>query len=256
MLASVPSVRVNEVSLEYQWWGSPSEHPPVLLLHDALGSLKAWGELPARLAEAADCRVYAYSRQGYGGSDPLTGPLPRDYIEREALDVLPRVREALHLEDATLVGLQEGASIALVHAGGGSMATRAVAAITPLLFVDEVTRRGIEALARQYSSSPMRESLSRTGSDQEKTFLQWTRLWTSPAFASWQIDDFVRGVTCPVLAARGDRDEFTSEAQVERLSRLGHDVEVVTLPGCRHMPHLDKPGVLTTTLADFLRKVP
>jgi pimeloyl-ACP methyl ester carboxylesterase len=246
----VSSIKIQGVSLEYQWWGDPSERPPVLLLHEALGSVRGWGAWPSRLAAALGRRVYAYSRQGFGASDPLEAPLTPDYVQREALDVLPRVRRALQLEgDLVLVGLHDGAAMALVHAGGATLPVEAVAAVTPLVLVDETTRSAVWSL----SSTP--PALARTQSDQDRTISQWVSLWTSAHFTAWNIDDFLAGITCPVLVARGDADDFTSAAQVERLSRLVRTAEAVHLPGSRHMPHLDKPGALTTALAAFLHRL-
>jgi pimeloyl-ACP methyl ester carboxylesterase len=244
----VPSIKVNEVSLEYEFWGSESGHPPMLLLHDALGSAKGWGEWPARLAASVGCRVYAWSRQGFGDSEPLNGALAPDYVQAEGLDTLPLVREALGLlDEVILVGHHDGAAIALVHAGGGSLPVRAVAAISPLLLVDEVTRAAIWSLSR---TPP---SLTKSDSNQDRTVSQWARLWTSLAFAQWNIDDFLRGITCPVLAARGEKDEFSSSQHVDRLASLVRDIHTVRLAGCRHMPHLERPGVLTTALTAFLQ---
>jgi pimeloyl-ACP methyl ester carboxylesterase len=175
-------------------------------------------------------------------------PLAADYVQSEALETLPLVREALRLDGELIIaGLHDGAAMALVHAGGGTMPVKAVAAVTPLVLVDETTRSSLWSLSR---TPP---ALAKTSSNQASTLSQWAALWTSAGFSQWNIDDFLRGVTCPVLAARGDKDEFTSPAHVERIKRLVRDVQPVTMAGCRHMPHLDKPTLLTETLAAFLR---
>ncbi|MEW5737762.1 MAG: alpha/beta hydrolase [Myxococcota bacterium] len=244
------TVTVNEVSLEYEWWGSPSERPPVLLLHEAMGSVKAWGDFPRLLAEALRCRVYAYSRQGAGRSEPLIDGLGPDYLEKEALEVLPALRETLRLPEVVLVGVQEGATIALVHAGGAVAPTVAVAAIAPVLFVEPALRESIEGMMAQFVS--VGASVFDAPSDPQKTFAAWSRLWRDPARDAWQVDDFLRGITCPTLLARGDVDEFTTQAQLDRASALIHDARLVSLAGCRHLPHLEKPGVLTEALTWFL----
>lgn len=249
--ANVATIAVNEVSLEYEWWGSPSERPPVLLLHEALGSVKAWGEFPRLLAEAMGCRVYAYSRQGCGRSEPLLdGRLGADYLEKEALEVLPALREALHLDQVVLAGVQEGGTIALIHAGGAVTPTVAVAAVAPILFVEPALRDSIEDLMSQFIS--VGSSVFDAPSDPQKTFAAWSQLWRDPSRAPWQVDDFLRGITCPTLLARGDADDFTTPAHLERASALVHDAQLVTLAGCRHMPHLEKPGVLAEALTWFL----
>jgi pimeloyl-ACP methyl ester carboxylesterase len=246
----VATITVNEVSLEYEWWGSPSDRPPVLLLHEAMGSVRTWGEFPRLVAEALGCRVYAYSRQGAGRSEPLLDGLSADYLEREALEVLPALREALRLPEVVLVGVQEGATIALVHAGGAGAPTVAVAAIAPILFVEPPLRAGIEAMMAQFVSagSPAFDGPS----EPHKTFAAWSQLWRSSARDDWQVDDFLRGITCPTLLARGDADAFTSPLHIERASALIHDARRAILAGCRHLPHLEKPGVVTEALTWFL----
>jgi len=243
------------VSLEYEWWGSPSERPPVLLLHDALGSVRAWGDVPRRLAEASERRVYAYSRRGAGGSESLEATeLPTDYLELEALEVLPALREALRLPEVVLVGLGEGATVGLVHAGGAASPTRAVAAISPILFAEPTLRASIDALEKQFAAGG--HVVSTGSSDPEKTFAAWCRLWRSPARDAWNVDDFLRGVTCPTLLARGDQDEFSAPEQQERASQLLHEAQLVSLAGCRHLPHVEKPGVLVEALSWFLGQLP
>ena len=251
----VATVTVQDVSLEYEWWGSPSERPPVLLLHEAMGSVKGWGEFPRLLAEALGSRVYAYSRQGSGRSESLEDDkLAADYLEHEALEVLPALREALRLPEAILLGVQEGATIALVHAGGAAATTTAVAAIAPVLFVEPALRASIETMMSQFVA--VGSSVFDAPSDPQKTFAAWSQLWRDPSRDSWQVDDFLRGITCPTLLARGDADEFTTQAQFDRASELIHEAKLVTLAGCRHLPHLEKPHVLAEAMAWFVQQLP
>jgi pimeloyl-ACP methyl ester carboxylesterase len=242
----VPTVSVLEVSLEYQWWGPAAdrEHPPILLLHDALGSVRGWGAFPERLAQALQTRVYAYSRQGYGASEPLTEALPRDYLEREALDVLPALREALRLDDLVLLGHQEGASIALIHAGGAAMETRGVVASSPFIFADAPTLEGIAGIVARAGTPALQAQLVETTSEQDKTVWGWGSLWTSKAMKGWNIEDFVRGVTCPVLALRGQTEVLTSRAQGERLCDLCRTVDAGELLECGDDAPREQPEVL------------
>lgn len=248
----MPSIRVNEYSYEYAWWGSGEEKAPLLLLHEAAGHAKGWGEFPRRVAEATDRRVYAYSRLGWGESEALPSPLSAGYLEREALDILPELRSALRLDEVILVGFQEGASISLIHAGAASMPVAGVVAISPLLFVDDALKAEVKKLRQR----GLPESLESTASDPERTFAQWATLWTGPAFASWQMDDFARGVTCPVLGLRGENDGFTTPGHLERLGTLIKHLEPVTLAGCRHAPHFDKPAAVVTAVSAFVRALP
>jgi pimeloyl-ACP methyl ester carboxylesterase len=113
------TLAVREGTLETAWWGpGPSEAPTLVLLHEGLGCVELWRDVPERLAAATGWGVFAYSRFGYGRSDLTTLPRPMDYMQREAFTVLPQVLYAAGIEQAVLVGHSDGGSIAAVYAGG------------------------------------------------------------------------------------------------------------------------------------------
>jgi pimeloyl-ACP methyl ester carboxylesterase len=87
------------------------------MLHEGLGCVALWRDFPAKLAAASGCGVFAYSRAGYGGSDPVALPCPLDYMSREARFSLPTVLNAIGLKRGILLGHSDGASIAAIYAG-------------------------------------------------------------------------------------------------------------------------------------------
>ena len=54
------------------------------VLHEGLGCVAMWRDFPARLAAATGFGVCAWSRAGYGQSDPVALPRPLDYMTRES----------------------------------------------------------------------------------------------------------------------------------------------------------------------------
>ena len=77
---------------------------PVVLIHGWPLSGQAW-ELQVPVLEAAGCRVTAYDRRGFGGSDkPQTG-----YDYDVLANDLQRVMDHCALQDVTLVGFSMGA---------------------------------------------------------------------------------------------------------------------------------------------------
>ena len=76
----------------------PGEAPTIVMLHEGLGCVALWRDFPAKLAAATGHGVFAYSRAGYGGSDPVELPRPLDYMSREARLSLPAVLEAIRFE--------------------------------------------------------------------------------------------------------------------------------------------------------------
>jgi pimeloyl-ACP methyl ester carboxylesterase len=113
-------LQVGDGRVETGWWGpGPDEAATLVLLHEGLGSVALWRDVPARLAAATGWGVFAYSRLGYGGSDGVTLPRPMTYMQDEALLVLPEVLLAAGIRRAVLVGHSDGGSIAAVYAGSG-----------------------------------------------------------------------------------------------------------------------------------------
>ena len=83
---------LGDVRLEYVSHGTTNpDAPTFVLLHEGLGCVGLWGDFPERLATVSGARVVAYSREGYGASDPVALPRPLDYMQRHASEVLPRV---------------------------------------------------------------------------------------------------------------------------------------------------------------------
>ena len=64
--------------------------PPVVFLHEALGSIGQWKTFPRQLCETLGCEGFVYERRGHGSSDPLTGPRRIDFYHEEC--ETPRVR--------------------------------------------------------------------------------------------------------------------------------------------------------------------
>jgi pimeloyl-ACP methyl ester carboxylesterase len=60
------------------------------------------------------------------------------------------------------------------------------------------------------------------------------------AVAHYDFDQW-RGMTCPVLATRGDSDVFTPSSDLARLATIVPQVQLVTIPGCGHFANLEQP---------------
>ena len=82
---------IGNASLEYKWLAPQSaDAPTIVMLHEGLGSVGLWGDFPEKLREATSAGIFVYSRAGYGQSSKVALPRPLDYMQREALDVLPK----------------------------------------------------------------------------------------------------------------------------------------------------------------------
>src|SRR5450631_4772989 len=91
--------------LEYRMIGPrPDAAPTLVMLHEGLGCVGLWGDFPDRLQAATGAGVFVYSRCGYGASSPTKLPRPLDFMEVEALDVLPKILDAIGFRRGLLLG--------------------------------------------------------------------------------------------------------------------------------------------------------
>lgn len=252
----MPFVTCAGHSLEYEWLGTAAAGRPALVfLHEGLGSIRQWRDLPAQLAAATGCRALVYSRYGYGQSDVLREDRAGvRFMHREALASLPALLEALAIERPILVGHSDGASIALIHAGAGHP-VRALALMAAHVFVEPICVDSIRKAAETFASTDLGARLGKYHRDPAKTFHLWADAWLDPAFLDWNIEEYLPGIECPVMAIQGEDDEYGTMEQLERIRRgVRGSCELVKLPACGHAPFRDQPERTLAALTGFVRE--
>ena len=247
-------VEINGHRIEYADIAARRDGAPTLiLLHEGLGSLTMWRDFPVRLAHATGCRTVTYSRWGYGRSDRFPSPRDPRYMHREALDELPALRAALAIDDPVLVGHSDGASIALIHTGSRRWKVRGLILEAPHVFVEDVSIAGIEEAKHAYESDDLKRRLARYHADVEGVFRGWNDIWLSAAFRDWNIEEYLPGVNCPVLAIQGIDDQYGTVAQVNAVARgVKGSFEKLLLEDCMHAPHRDQEADSLAAMAGFL----
>lgn len=253
-------LRIHGRRLEYAVWpgaAAAADAPTLLLLHEGLGSVAAWRSFPADLAARTSWRVAAYSRRGYGGSDPAPRPWPPRFMHDAALDELPQVLDALGVDRPVLFGHSDGGSIALLAAADHPDRVRALILEAPHVFVEDVTVAAIAGLREAYAAG-LRDRLRRVqGDNVDAAFQGWSEVWLSAAFRDWNIEAALPRVRCPVLLFQGDRDEYGTLAQVEAIARgVGGPVHTAILPACGHAPHHHQRGPVLDQVDAFLKRLP
>jgi pimeloyl-ACP methyl ester carboxylesterase len=233
----VDFIAIQGRRLEYQF--EPTGAPVMVFLHEGLGSIAMWKDFPQACARNAGCDALVYSRFGYGWSDPLDGQRRVDYMHHEALKTLPELLDQLRIERPILLGHSDGASIALIYAGGAGREVRGVIAMAPHVMVEPKGIAGIEAVTRDYQTS-LRAKLARYHAHPDSAFRGWSDIWLSPEFRTWNIEEYVRRIACPVLAIQGVEDEYGTMEQLERIAKAAPQTEILALDGCGHAPHRDQ----------------
>ncbi|MGC4120265.1 MAG: alpha/beta hydrolase [Myxococcales bacterium] len=241
------------LSLEYREHpATRPERPALVLLHDGLGCAASWRDFPEKLAARTGCRTLVYSRPGYGKSDAYSTPRTRDYLQREAREVLPRLLTALAVERPVLVGHSDGGTIALLFAAAFPAMPRGVVAMAPHEFVEEKTLAGIRETCRQWQTTDLREKLARYHPDPARVFADWSETWLSPGFREWNIEQELSAIRCPVLAIQGADDEYASLRQIQVIAERVPGTELLELSECRHSPHRDQPEAVLSAIAAFV----
>ena len=249
----MPFVVAGGHRLECAWFGAElNRSQPIVMLHEGLGSLALWKDFPHQLAAATERAVLAYSRLGYGRSDPLAAPRGVDFMHVEALQTLPSLIDALGVREPVLFGHSDGASIALIHAARARRPVAAVIALAPHVFVERYGLDSIAAARRAYLESDLRSRLSRYHDDVEGAFWGWNDIWLHPDFADWNIEALLPEIACPVLAIQGLDDEYGTIEQLDRTGRGVRHLRRVELAQCGHSPQRDQPQAVLTATARFL----
>ncbi|MEJ7733105.1 MAG: alpha/beta hydrolase [Polyangiaceae bacterium] len=228
--------------------------PTLVFLHEGLGSVSAWKDVPDQLAEATGFGALVYSRAGYGASDPVTLPRPLDYMVPEGEVVLPEVLAAAGVERAVLVGHSDGASIAIVHAGSAPRpGLLGMVLEAPHVICEDRSVAAI-ALAREaYRDSDLREKLARHhGDNVDLAFRGWNDAWLDPGFRAMDLVPWAERARVPALLVQERDDPYGTTAQITLLERaLGARAETLLLDGDGHAPHKDLPEVVLPAIATF-----
>lgn len=244
--------------LEWQHWGpAPDAAPTIALLHEGLGSLGLWRDFPERLAAATGLGVTAWSRAGYGRSDPADLPRPMDYLTREAVQALPEVLAATGFREGVLMGHSDGATIAAEYAGRvEDPRIRGIVVMAPHFFTEPHGLAQIAVARGAYLSGDLKARLARHHDHPDVAFHGWAGTWLNPDFAGWNIEDVLDRLRVPVLAIQGKGDQYATLRQIEVIrSRAPVPVDLLALDDCRHAPHQDQPERVLAATAAFCARL-
>jgi pimeloyl-ACP methyl ester carboxylesterase len=240
--------------LEAVAYGAPPDQAPtIVMLHEGLGCVALWRDFPAELAAGTAWGVLAYSRAGYGNSDPVDLPRPLDYMTREALLSLPAVFEAIGFQRGILLGHSDGASIAAIYAGE-PFADRVdgLVLIAPHVFTEEPGLASIAEARRDYELGDLRAKLAKYHADVDCAFRGWNDAWLDPRFKAWNIEDAVGRWRVPALLIQGADDQYGTLAQIRAIeARSPAPVTSLMLHACRHSPQTEQPQASLDAIVRF-----
>lgn len=111
----MPEVTLDSHCIYFEWQGDFSEgRETAIFLHDSLGAVDSWKELPQRLGAAPGLNALVCDPWGYGKSVPRA-EFPFACLEAE-VPQLVKLLDRCRLGSVHLVGHGDGGSIALLLA--------------------------------------------------------------------------------------------------------------------------------------------
>src|SRR3984957_3125532 len=257
-LAPSGFLTIGASDLEYRMIGpSPDDEPTIVMLHEGLGSAGLWGDFPDHLQAATGACVFLYSRAGYGASSPVTLPRPLDYMQIEALEVLPKLLDTIGFRRGLLVGHSDGASIAAIYAGGsGDHRIRGLALIAPHFVVEDISVAAIAQIKQAYETTELRSKLKRWHNDVDNAFYGWNGAWLDPKFRGWDISEYLAYIRVPVAILQGADDQYGTIRQIEIAQQECYcPVDVTIIPGAGHAPHREAPEATLHAISEFADRI-
>ena len=257
-LADQGFLELGRMRLEYRMIGPRPDAAPILvLLHEGLGCVAGWGSFTQELAAATGAGVFAYSRAGYGSSSPASLPRLLSFMHEEALDVLPRMLDAIGFRRGILVGHSDGASIAAIYAGSiQDHRGRGLVLMAPHFFTEDM---GIAEIARTrtaFETGSLRAKLARWHADPDNAFHAWCGPWLDPEFRKWDLSDELAHIRVPILIVQGEDDQYGTVRQIEVAQQECYcPVDVALLPKTRHAPHREAPEATLRASSEFVNRL-
>jgi len=251
----MPYVALDDYRIYYEEQG---QGPPLILLHNATGSTRDWRRVAPLLA-AGGYRVISYDRRGFGRSDPLPEPDWSMAYLRESRDELLAFMDALRLDRAVLIGNSDGATIALLAAAQAPHRVMAVVAESPHMWYEKPTLLpAFEQFQVTLGSYPrFWRAMQEAHGDQAQDVVQrWYRRWTDPAFYSWNEQEVLPQIKCPVLIIHGIEDKYFALSHSQEIAKRLSNAHLRVYENAGHVPHLETAHAYAQDVIDFLKTIP
>lgn len=228
-----------------------------VFLHDGLGSVDSWRDIPHRLTLETGIDSIIYDRRGYGRSSSYSFIASPNYLKEEALQILPEILKNFNIRVPILIGHSDGATIALIFSGLYSDIKSIVVSIAAHTFVEKLTIEGINKTIWNYKFSDLKSKLEKYHFNKtDNIFNSWSSTWLTKEFISFNIFDYVKKIKSPILLIQGENDEFGTIAQVKSIKDLSAGfTQSLIIPDCGHFPQVSHKDVVIPNIINFVEKI-
>lgn len=236
---------------------------PLLFLHDTFS--EPWGAVHDRLAQHYDVIVPVHP--GCAGSTDLEDIESMEDLVFHALDVCAALQLAT---PPLLMGTSLGGWLA------AEWAVRYSHMLRGMILVDALGLRVPEAPAVDILRLDPAQMRAVLFADPASTLAQqrlpdvpppeameaWLRARHTLARFAWQFPDnpklrrYLYRVRLPTLVIWGAQDGFLSTAHAQAYQQGIHGAELVLLPQCGHLPHVEQPALFVDTVLTYVARLP
>lgn len=251
------TIKVDDFTIYCKTFGEPyfdKNESCIILLHDALGSVAQWKNFPILISEKLKIPVIAFDRINYGKSDFKGELRTENYLEKAAKnEVHLSIEKVYRNKNIILIGHSDGGSIALVYASLFPKNVKAIIALAPHVLVEELTIVGIRKTEGELQSSQLAQRLEKYhGVKNEYLISGWTKTWSLMYSKNWNLYDYLKRISCPILLIQGHLDEYGSIFQLNQIKKLvTSEVKIAMIDDCRHFPHKEKTEEVINLIFDF-----
>ncbi|PLW92334.1 MAG: alpha/beta hydrolase, partial [Marinilabiliales bacterium] len=181
-----------------------------------------------------------------------------DFLQKEALDVLPELLEKLnlHKKKIILIGHSDGGSIAIMYASKFGENVAGLVVMAPHVLIEDWSLKGIHSAIDAYKNKDLRERLIKYhGENTDSMFNSWVNIWTTEEGHHWNIEDFLPGITAPLLFIQGENDNYGTVVQQNSvINGVSGYAEGLMIPDIGHFPHLESKNLVLDKIHEFIQK--
>ncbi|OYT16020.1 MAG: alpha/beta hydrolase [Bacteroidetes bacterium 4572_77] len=211
----------------------------IVLLHEGLGSVAQWKDIPQKIYQNTDYQVLVYDRSGYGISSMPKADYPSDYLRYEAQIMLPELLNKLSIKKCALFGHSDGASIALLFAAYFPQRCSYVFSEAAHVVIEDISRQGISRVRKIYTKKLQKPLQKYHGEKADWVFYHWADTWLHKDNHQWNMIEELKNISCPLVAIQGDKDEYGSPYQLALIQDNCTLAQTHLLKDCGHIPHFE-----------------
>ena len=265
----------DNVKLHYEEAGKGT---PIIFVHEFAGDFRSWE--PQMRHFSRRYRAVSYNARGYPPSDVPSEA--NDYSQTRACNDIRAVMDALHIEEAHIVGLSMGGfatlhfgfdyperALSLVVGGCGYGAEpdqREKFQSETLATVEKIKTETMDVAGRAYASGPTRVQYQNKDPRGWKEFEVQLREHSTEGSANtmmgvqrlrpslYDLEDKMQALTVPTMIINGDEDDPCLDPGL-LMKRNISSSSLVVLPRSGHRINLEEPAMFNWFLDDFLHQV-